>query len=134
VSSTRAKIRAGFRIFQGLVYIGAGLNHFITPSFYHRIMPPYMPAHSLLINISGVAEIILGAMLIIPKTTKLGAWGLIALLIAVWPANIHMALNPAQFADLGGPVFLWIRAAVMQIGLMLWAYGFTHTFPDEKKA
>ncbi len=128
---TRAKVRAGFRIFQGLVYIAAGLNHFLNPAFYHKIMPPYLPAHDLLINVSGVIEIILGALLIVPTTKKVGAWGIIALLIAVWPANIHMAMHPDMFTKFGGPIALWVRV-VMQIGLMLWAYGFTHTFPDEK--
>ena len=74
-------------------FVLAGLNHFIKPDFYLKIMPPYLPWHLLLVYLSGVVEIVLGLLLLLPKFTRAAAWGLIALLVAVFPANIHMAFN-----------------------------------------
>jgi len=72
-----------------LLYIAAGINHFAKPKFYLKIMPPYLPYHEALNYISGLAEIVLGIMLIIPEYSSLGAWGIILLLIAVFPANFY---------------------------------------------
>ncbi|MFL5765440.1 MAG: DoxX family protein [Bacteroidia bacterium] len=76
-----------------LAYIAAGMYHFINPKFYMKIMPPYLPWHLQLIYISGIIEIGLGAMLIPESTRPLAAWLVIALLIAIFPANIQMALD-----------------------------------------
>lgn len=107
----------------GLAFIFAGANHFINPDFYLNIMPLYLPWHLFLVYLSGVFEIVLGIMLLIPKTQKLAAWGLILLLIAVFPANIYMATNPEKFADYQ-PVFLYLRLLI-QFVLIAWAYWFT---------
>ena len=79
----------------GVLYIIAGILHFINPEFYLQLMPPIIPLswHLSLINVSGIAEIILGIGLIIPSTRKISAYGIVALLIAVFPANIYMAFN-----------------------------------------
>ncbi len=79
----------------GVLYIIAGILHFINPEFYLQLMPPIIPLswHLSLINVSGIAEIFLGIGLIIPSTRKISAYGIVALLIAVFPANIYMAFN-----------------------------------------
>jgi uncharacterized membrane protein len=77
----------------GAFFVVAGLNHFLAPGFYLSIMPPYLGWHLGLIYISGVAEIAGGIGVLIPRTRVWAGWGLLALLVAVFPANIHAALN-----------------------------------------
>ena len=107
----------------GIAFIAAGVYHFVRPDFYTNIMPPYLPWHLELVYVSGAAEALLGVMVLIPKTRWLGAWGLIPLLIAVFPANIHMALNPQDYPDIP-VVVLWLRLP-LQFVLIAWAYWFT---------
>ncbi len=107
----------------GILFILAGANHFINPDFYLNIMPPYLPWHLFLVYLSGVFEIILGIMFLIPKTQKLAAWGLILLLIAVFPANIYMVMNPNKFSELN-PLLIYLRLLI-QFVLIAWAYWFT---------
>ena len=83
-------------IFTGIIFIIAGINHFIMPGFYLEIMPPYLPFPIILIYASGLAEIICGTLLIPKQSRKLGAWLTILLLIAVFPANIQMTLDEYQ--------------------------------------
>ena len=71
-------------------YMAAGINHFVNPIFYKKIMPPWVPWHYPLIYISGGVEILLGLLLIPAPTRKLAAWGIIVLLLAVFPANVQM--------------------------------------------
>jgi uncharacterized membrane protein len=107
----------------GAAFILAGANHFINPPFYLKMMPPILPAHLFLVYLSGVFEIIFGVMLLIPRFRRLAAWCLIALLIAVFPANIYMAMNPQLFPEF--PVNgLYIRLLI-QFVLIAWAYWFT---------
>lgn len=107
---------------QAFIYIAAGLNHFINPKGYLAIMPPYMPAHNLLVIVSGVAEVVLGVGLLFPATRSLSAWGLILLLIAVFPANVYMAMG-SQFQTL--PAWLrWGRLPLQGV-LIWWAYRYT---------
>jgi uncharacterized membrane protein len=72
-------------------FAGAGTLHLLRPEMYEQIMPPQIPAHHELVILSGYAEILGGALFLVPKTRRLGAWYLIALLIAVFPSNIYMA-------------------------------------------
>tara|TARA_B100001250_G_scaffold253908_1_gene218437 strand:+ start:320 stop:682 length:363 start_codon:yes stop_codon:yes gene_type:complete len=74
-----------------IFYIQIGIKHFTDPNWFLLIMPPYLPFHKELVYISGFFEIILGLMLIFKKTRFLAGWGLILLLIAVFPANIYLA-------------------------------------------
>lgn len=104
-------------------YIGAGLNHFISPEFYMKIMPPYLPWPLFLVYLSGFFEVALGTLILIPRFTRLAAWGLIALLIAVFPANIHMVLHTELYPDIG-PVLLWIRLPFQAL-FIAWAYWYT---------
>jgi len=113
--------KAGLYI-QALVYIGAGITHFVRPRMYLAIMPPYLPAHQLLVDLSGVAEIVLGLGLLLPATRAWAAWGLMLLLIAVFPANVYMAT-----ADQFAPIPDWIRWGRLPLqGLLIWwAYRYT---------
>jgi uncharacterized membrane protein len=77
-------------------YTFAGVLHFLKPAPYLKIMPPYVPWHSAMVSISGAAEIAGGLGLLIPPVRRAAAWGLVALLIAVFPANIYMATNPVE--------------------------------------
>jgi uncharacterized membrane protein len=87
------------RVLFAAFFVVAGVTHFTNRDFFTSIVPPYLPWPVMLVYVSGVAEIVLGVMLLIPATMRLAAWGLIALLIAVFPANIHMAMNPQLYPD-----------------------------------
>ena len=107
---------------QAVLYIAAGANHFINPKPYLALMPPYLPAHSQLVIISGIAEIVLGIGLLFPATRSLSAWGLILLLIAVFPANVFMAMSN-RFRKM--PTWLrWARLPLQGL-LIWWAYRYT---------
>ncbi len=108
------------RIGYGIFYVAAGINHFVNPAFYLAIMPPWLPWHGPLVFLSGVAEVVLGALLCVPPTTRLAGWGLVALHVAIFPANLHMALNPGDFPQVP-PIALWLRLPIQAI-LIAWAY------------
>jgi uncharacterized membrane protein len=107
----------------GLLFALAGLYHFVNPAFYLRMMPPYLPWHLFLVYLSGLCETALGLLLLVPKYTRLAAWGLIALLVAVFPANLNMAFNPQLFPELS-PAALWLRLPLQAL-LIAWVYWFT---------
>jgi uncharacterized membrane protein len=88
-----------------------------------KMMPPFLPAHLFLVQVSGVFEIALGVFLLIPKYQRIAAWGLIALLIAVFPANIYMALNTDLFPEFS-PLGIWLRLPFQAV-IVGWAYWFT---------
>lgn len=94
----------------GPIFVLAGAMHFVIPKTYRRIMPPYVPAPEAMVYASGLAEIAGGAGLMRERSRALAGWWLIATLVAVFPANVHMALNPDEFSELpGGPKALWAR-------------------------
>jgi uncharacterized membrane protein len=113
----------------GLFFIGAGVMHFVRPEFYLKIMPPYLPLHRTLVYLSGLFEIGLGALLLVRRWSRLAAWGLILLLIAVFPANIyvyqHQEVVPA-------PPLLHLLRLPLQGVLILWAFWYTR--PDRSRA
>ncbi len=88
---------AAGKVLLGLLFVAAGINHFVMPGFYLKVMPPYLAYPRELVAISGGFEVALGALLLVPRTSRLAAWGLIALLVAVFPANIHVYLHRAEF-------------------------------------
>jgi len=102
-----------------IFYILAGLNHFKDPNFYLKMMPQYLPAHKLLNKISGGIEIILGALLLFESLRNYALVGIIALLIAVFPANIEM-VNSKHFLNI--PRFWKIFRLPFQGALIYWAY------------
>lgn len=106
-------------VLTALFYIFAGVMHFRKTAFYLFIMPPYLPHPLELVWISGVAEVLGGIGLLIPATRVAAGWGLIALLWAVFPANIHMAVNnvtPPGWTV--APWMLWVRLPVQF--LLMW--------------
>jgi uncharacterized membrane protein len=98
--------------------IGAGVLHFVVPGFYLRMMPTYLPWHLELVYLSGVCEIVLGVLLFVQRTTRLAAWGIVALLIAVFPANIHIYQHQELFPI--SPVLHLLRLPLQGV-LVLWA-------------
>ncbi len=116
-------VKQVLRVILSLLFIVAGVNHFLAVGFYVRMMPSYLPWHIGLVYLSGVAEIALGALLLIPRTSALAAWGLIALMVSVFPANLQMALHPETFAEFPQAV-LWLRLPLQAV-LIAWAYWYT---------
>ena len=115
------KIKTISIIIMSLFYIMAGTNHFINPDWYVRIVPPILPFKTEIIYISGILEIILGSFLIFPKTRFIAGWGLIILLLAVYPANIYVALTNGEAMDIT-PLIAWGRLPFqfVLIGLAYW--------------
>jgi uncharacterized membrane protein len=106
----------------GIVMIFAGAMHFVIPKGYARTVPRWLPAPLAIVYISGVFEILGGAGVIVPATRALAAWGLIALFIAVFPANVNMAVNRIGFTEKPPPAwFLWARLP-LQLGFIWWAW------------
>lgn len=118
-------VKTVLRWILAVVMVAAGVNHFISPAPYVAMMPAVLPAPLALVYISGIAEIAGGLGLIPRATRKLAAWGLIALFIAVLPANINMAVNELPLGTQTVPTWaLWARLP-LQIVLIAWAYWFT---------
>jgi uncharacterized membrane protein len=102
-----------------LLFTAAGTLHFINTDLYLKIMPPYVPWHLAMVYLSGVAEIAGGLGLLIPALRKPAAWGLVALLIAVFPANVYMAVDQVQVTNRPIPqALLWARLPMQ--ALMIW--------------
>lgn len=112
-------------------YIYAGFNHLVNPEFYLAIMPPNLPEPEWLNVISGLAEIVLGVYLLEPRTRVLAAWGIIALLIAVFPANLYVATQnvglPGGEPGTGNATLNWVRLPFQAL-LVAWAWWYTR--PD----
>jgi uncharacterized membrane protein len=105
-----------------LLMVAAGAMHFINPDFYLRIMPPYLPFHLELVYLSGFFEMAFGLLLLVPRLSKWAAWGIIALLIAVFPANIYAYQHQEIVA---APPILHLLRLPLQGVLILWAYWHT---------
>lgn len=116
LASTVAKFL--LRWLLAVFFVAAGLNHFLSPTFYVELMPPYLPWHLGLIYVSGSVEILLGVGVVFERWRPIAGWGLIVLLIAVFPANIHAALH--GFRSVSGWI-LWVRLP-LQFVLMAWVY------------
>ena len=104
--------------------IVAGIMHFATPAFFLKIMPPYLPLHKELVLLSGVFELVSGVLLLVPQTSRLAAWGIVALLLAVFPANLylyqHQDILPAS------PLIHFLRLPLQGV-FILWAYWHTRS-------
>jgi uncharacterized membrane protein len=112
--------RAGRWVFAAL-FVVAGAGHLVATDAFARIMPPYLPLHRPLVIVSGIIEIALGILLLVARTSRIAAWGLIALLVAVFPANIqlfrHQELLPL-------PPLVHLLRLPLQAVLILWAYAY----------
>lgn len=120
-----SKVQRVFCVLLTVVMLLAGAAHFTMTATYVAIMPSYLPSPLALVYLSGVLEILLAIGLQIPATRRLAAWGLVALLIAVLPANINQAIHNLQPPGLEmSPTMLWVRLP-MQLIFIAWAYWMT---------
>ena len=108
-------------VIMGLFYISVGVEHFMDPYWFLQIVPPYLPYKFELVYISGFLEIVLGIMLLIPRTRVYAGWGLIMLLIAVYPSNIYLAQTNGAAMNTT-PLIAWARLPFqfVFIGLAYW--------------
>ena len=107
------------RILLALFYVVAGLNHFLMPDWYMKIMPPYLPWPYALVLLSGAAEVFLGVLAFFPSVAPLAGWGLAALLLAVFPANVYMALHTENYPALASWI-PWARLPFQGL-FIVWA-------------
>ena len=115
--------KMALKVVMAAFYVFSGVNHFRSPDFYLNLMPPYLPAHEAAVVWSGVAEIVLGLLLLWPRQQWLAASGIITMLIAFLPVHVHMLVNSHLYPET--PVaFLWLRFP-MQALLVAWAYWYT---------
>ncbi len=104
----------------GSTFMVAGALHFLRPRMYQAIMPRYLPAHRELVYASGVAELAGGVGMLHPKAARPAAWWLIATLVAIFPANVEMAVHAERFRRFP-PVLLWARLP-LQGALIAWVW------------
>lgn len=102
-----------------VVFTATGSLHFLRPEMYEEIVPDYLPAHRELVLASGAAEIAGALMVVFSRTRRIGGLWLAATLLAVLPANVHMALNPDRYASIA-PALLWARLPLQAL-LIWWA-------------
>lgn len=119
---TRSATQAVSLVVLSGFFVLVGVSHFLNPSFFEAIVPPYLPAPRLLVDLSGVLEVAGGLAILIPSLRNPARWGLIALLIAVFPANLHMALHPEQFRDWGMPLWALYLRLPLQLVIIAWVY------------
>ena len=116
----------------GLFFVGAGVMHFVKSSSYEAIVPPYVPGARQVVIVSGVAEIAGGVAVWVPSLRPYARWWLIALLVAVFPANVHMAVNPEDVRGLEVPrALLWARLPLQAV-LVAWVVAGTQTPPRSR--
>jgi uncharacterized membrane protein len=117
-----ASLRTALRLLAAVLFVVAGVLHFVRPSFFVKIVPPYLPWPLALVWVSGFFEILGGYCLLVPRLRRAAGWGLIALLIAVFPANLHMALNDVQPEGFTlSPLALWLRLP-LQVVFVAWVW------------
>lgn len=109
------------------LYLVAGVNHFISPESYLPIIPEYIPNPELMNILAGIAEIVLGIGLLIPKTRKVSAWGLMLMLIAFIPSHVYfIQIGSCIEGGICTPEWVgWIRLVVIQPLLVAWAWIYT---------
>ena len=104
----------------GLLFIAAGANHFLNPGFYLEMMPDYLPWHGELVMLSGILEIIAGLGVFVSRFRRAAGLFVILIMIGVFPANLHMALNPGDFPDM--PAWFLVVRLPLQGVLIWWAW------------
>lgn len=119
-----SQIKAASKYLLAIFMIVAGTMHFVNTEFYLKIVPPYLPLHKELVFISGVFEVLLGILLVVPQTSRKAAWGIVALLIAVFPANLYLYQHQEILS--ASPIIHFLRLPLQGL-FILWAYW--HTRP-----
>ncbi len=131
---SRPRLRRGLKWTLSALLVMIGIAHFADPAAFMAIVPPQLPAPKALVFVSGACEISLGIALMIPRLSHLAAWGIVALFIAVYPANIYHAVSggidspdlPKAMAD---PIVAYVRLP-FQFLFIVWALIFTSDAPD----
>lgn len=125
-----ARYRRPLCYLMGAFYVVAGVMHFVVPETYAGVIPPQFPRPLALAYLSGVAEVLLGVGVLVRRTRRYAAWGLIALLVAIFPANVYMATAgivvdaaPAGLETLA-LVGAWARLPLQGV-LIAWAWWYT---------
>ncbi|GLU45631.1 MauE/DoxX family redox-associated membrane protein [Allomuricauda sp. NBRC 101325] len=107
-----------------LLYIFAGIMHFIKPKMYMRIMPQYLPSHKLLVVLSGIFEVAFGVALLIPFAREWAVYGIILMLLSFLP--VHFYMLSSEKASAGIPLWLLILRVPLQFVLMYWAFSYVN--------
>jgi uncharacterized membrane protein len=125
-------LRTGLRVILSLLFLAAGTLHFLRPAPFVLIVPPYLPYPLTLVYVSGGCEILGGCGVLLPYLRRSAGWGLLLLLVAVFPANLHMALANVQIEGLPMPQWLvWLRLP-FQLILMAGVYWCILSGPVDK--
>nr|CAA9269310.1 hypothetical protein AVDCRST_MAG63-2854 [uncultured Armatimonadetes bacterium] len=126
------QLRPLSRLLLAVLFVGGGVLHFTATPVYLKVMPPYLPHPRLLVYLSGACEIAGGiGVLLPPPVCRWAGWGLIALLVAVFPANVHMAMHRDSIPGLDvQPFLLWLRLP-LQLVLIAWVAFATGKAPDK---
>lgn len=103
-----------------LLFIAAGTNHFVSPDAYLKIMPGFLPWPLALIYVSGFFEVAGGIGIAVPRLRRVAGWGLIALLVAVFPANLHMVIHADDFPNI--PFWILVARLPLQGALLAWVW------------
>lgn len=110
-----------FQIMLAVFFIVAGANHFRVPGIYLGMMPPWLPRPEILVQVSGAAEILGGIGLLVPFARRFSGWGLIVLLVAVFPADVYVALQGQMPGMEVSPMLLWLRLP-LQVLFIAWVW------------
>jgi uncharacterized membrane protein len=108
-------LRVALRVLLAVAMMFVGVLHFASPEFFVRIVPDWLPAHLLLVQISGFFEVLGGAGLLVPKVRRPASIGLVALYVSVFPANVNMVIHP----ELGGGIATWLLWARLPLQAVL---------------
>ena len=127
------RLKRPLRYVMAVLYVIAGAMHFLVPEVYVQIVPPVLPGPLTLVYLSGIAEIALGLGLLHPRTRRLAAWGIVGLLIAIFPANVYMATSGVVIEGTPGggdpsEIVRWGRLP-LQVILVAWAWWYTRPTP-----
>lgn len=129
------QFRDNLRLALGVSFIITGVTHFLMPDIFIKMMPPFLPWPLALVYISGVFEILGGLGLMLARTKFWAAIGLVLLLVAVFPANIYVALNNVQLGGvMSAPIYQWLRLPMqlVLIAMVVWCGGLYPRFKEEQ--
>ena len=138
IDETPTRLKQPLLYVIGVSYAAAGVMHFVAPKAYTRVVPPQFPRPIALVYLSGIAEIVLGIGVLIRRTRQQSGGGIIALLIAVFPANVHMATSDVatdaapDWADGITRAAMWVRLPLQGV-LILWAWWYTRLMPENSE-
>lgn len=134
--TTLARLKRPLCYAMGALYVVAGVLHFVAPRVYTQIVPPGLPRPLALVYLSGIAEIVLGIGVLFQRTRRAAAWGLVALLVAVFPAHVYMATHDVviegvpEWAREPSDAATWARLPLQGV-LVCWAWWYTRPMPGE---